>query len=247
MAAKKLEASRVTDPDPSEVSRAREVIDRLRKQYPNAKIALNFRNAYELLVATILSAQSTDRKINEITPALFEKYPDPRALAEAPLHDVEQLVRQAGFFRVKARYITAAAKTIVERFGGRVPDTMEELMELPGVARKTANIILANAFGKVEGIAVDTHVQRLARRLGFSRAKNPDAIEQDLMRLFPREDWYSLNYLLIEHGRAVCKAPVPKCDACVVADLCPSAFSFARPQATRGGSRSTSSSDAWRG
>lgn len=204
--------------------RMKEVIRRLEKEYPNARIALNFRNAYELLVATILSAQSTDKKVNEITPILFKKYPDARALASAPLKDIEKIIKPTGFFRQKAKYIQEAAKTIVEKFGGEVPDTMEELMQLPGVARKTANIVLGNAFGKVEGIAVDTHVKRLARLLGFTRNSDPDKIEQDLMKLTPKESWFKLNYLLIEHGRAVCQAKKPRCEICVLNDICPSAF-----------------------
>lgn len=201
-----------------------EVIRRLKQRFPDAKIALNFQNPYELLVATILSAQATDKKINEITPAFFAKYPNPESLASAPLADVEKMIKAAGFFRMKARNLVGSAKTIVENFGGKVPSSMEELMRLPGVARKTANIISANAFGIVEGIAVDTHVKRLAIRLGFSKEKNPDKIEQDLMSVTPQEEWYSLNYLLIELGRAVCKAPIPKCEICVLPDICPSAF-----------------------
>lgn len=209
-----------------EKERVMEIINRLKKEYPDARIALKFRNPYELLVATILSAQSTDKKVNEITPLLFEKYPDVYALASADIAEVEQIIKPTGFFRQKARYIVLAARQIVERFNGKVPDTMEELTSLPGVARKTANIILANAFGKVEGIAVDTHVKRLAGRLGLSAEKDPDKIERDLLDKIPGEYWYAVNYLLIEHGRAVCKAPKPRCDRCVLADLCPSAFTF---------------------
>lgn len=209
-----------------EKERVMEIIKRLQQEYPDAKIALKFNNAYELLVATILSAQSTDKKVNEITPELFKKYPDVYALASADIADVERIIKPTGFFRQKAKYIVNAARQIVERFDGRVPDTMEELTSLPGVARKTANIILANAFNKVEGIAVDTHVKRLANRLGLSSEKDPEKIERDLLAKIPRRYWYAVNYLLIEHGRAVCKAPRPKCDKCVLADLCPSAFTF---------------------
>lgn len=200
-----------------------EVIKRLEKEYSNARIALNFRNPYELLIATILSAQSTDKKVNEITPVLFEKYPDAKALANASSEEVEAIIKPTGFYRQKAKYIIEAAKTIVEKFKGQVPDNMEELMQLPGVARKTANIVLANAFGKVEGIAVDTHVKRLSKLLGFTKNSDPDKIEQDLMKLTPKESWFKLNYLLIDHGRAVCQANRPKCEICVLNDICPSA------------------------
>lgn len=210
----------------SEKERALEIIRRLKKEYPDAKIALNFSNAYELLVATILSAQATDKKVNEITPVLFKKYPDAESLAKADQKEVEEVIKPLGFYRQKAKYIISAAKVITEKFGGKVPDNMEDLMTLPGVARKTANIVIGNAYGKVEGIAVDTHVKRLAQRLGFTSNKDPDKIEMDLMQLIPKEHWFELNYLLIEHGRNVCKAQKPDCKSCAVKELCPSSVLF---------------------
>ncbi len=199
-----------------------EIIKRLEREYPHSRIALNFKNPYELLVATILSAQSTDKKVNEITPELFKKYPDAKALASASLEEIEKIIKPTGFYRQKSKYLLMTAKTISEKFGGKVPDTMEELLQLPGVARKTANIVLGNAFGKVEGIAVDTHVKRLSRLLGFTKNSDPEKIEQDLMKVTPRENWFKLNYLLIDHGRAVCQANRPRCEICVLNDLCPS-------------------------
>lgn len=201
----------------------KEIIKRLEQEYPDSRISLNFRNAYELLVVTILSAQSTDKKVNEISPVLFEKYKDALALARASLEDIETIIKPTGFFRQKSKYISGVAKMISERFGGNVPDTMEELMQLPGVARKTANIVLGNAFGKVEGIAVDTHVKRLSKLLGFTKNSDPDKIEQDLMKVTPKESWFKLSYLLIDHGREVCQANRPKCEICILKDICPSA------------------------
>lgn len=203
-----------------------EVIKRLKKEYPEARTALNFENPYQLLLATILSARSTDKKVNQITPQLFRNFPDVYSLAEADINRVEEIIRPTGFFRQKSKFIVNAAKMIVRKFNGKVPDNMKDLTELPGVARKTANIVLANAFNKVEGIAVDTHVKRLTTRLGFTKNKNPDKIEKDLLKITPKKDWYSLNYLLIEHGRAVCKSRNPKCKSCILNDICPSAFSF---------------------
>jgi endonuclease III len=203
-----------------------EIIHRLRSAYPHAHIVLTYRTPWELLVATILSAQSTDKKINEITPGLFAKYPDVKAFAEADQADLEQDVRQSGFFRMKSRHIIGAAREILTRFGGEVPCTMEEMITLPGVARKTANVVLGNACGVVVGIAVDTHDFRLAHRLGWTKKDDPDKVEQDLLALIPADLWYLINYTLIDHGRAVCVARWPKCDVCVVNDLCPSAFKF---------------------
>jgi endonuclease III len=203
--------------------RSREIIRRLKKEYPGRGTALNYSNPLELLVATVLSAQSTDRQINKITPALFKKYPAARDYAGAEPEELEADIRSSGFYRNKAKNIRAAARKIVEEFGGEVPRTMEKLLTLPGVARKTANIVLNDGFGVVAGIAVDTHVKRLAGRLGLSEETNPDRIERDLMSLISEKDWGRVNYLLISHGRAVCRARQPLCGECVLAPLCPSA------------------------
>lgn len=197
---------------------------RLEEIYGDPRPALHYRDAYELLVAVILSAQTTDGGVNKATPALFAHYPDPAALAAADQTDVEELVHSLGFYRQKARNIIAAARLIVAEYGGRVPDTMEDLVRLPGVARKTANIVLGNAFDTVVGIAVDTHVLRLAHRFGLSAETNPDKVERDLIELFPQEWWHRVNYDLISHGRAVCDAKRPACGACFLSDICPSAF-----------------------
>jgi endonuclease-3 len=199
------------------------VLHRLLAAYPGAHCALDFRNPYQLLVATILSAQCTDKRVNMVTPALFKKYPAPRALARAKLEDVEDLIRSTGFFRNKAKSLVGMAGAVVDRHGGEIPDTMDALTALPGVGRKTANVILGNAFEKNEGIVVDTHVTRLAERLGLATANDAVKIERALMPLFPRQRWTMLSHLLIEHGRQVCLARKPKCGECVLADICPSA------------------------
>ncbi|MDZ4167590.1 MAG: endonuclease III [Coriobacteriia bacterium] len=204
--------------------RAAEIDARLNKLYPAARIALGYESEFQLLVAVILSAQTTDVGVNKVTPVLFERFPTPEALAAADPAEVEEIVHPTGFFRNKTKNIMGAAQRIVAEYDGRVPDTMEDLLTLPGVARKTANIVLYNAFGKAEGVAVDTHVFRLARRLGFSAHEDTGKVERDLMALFPREEWGALTYRLIEHGRAICDAKRPICGQCVVADLCPSAY-----------------------
>lgn len=196
---------------------------RLRAEYPDARCELEFENAFQLAVATILSAQTTDVRVNAVTPALFARYSSARDLAEADLAEVEELVRTTGFFRNKARNIVGFARGVVERHKGRVPRTMEELVALPGIGRKTANVVLGNAFGVNEGIVVDTHVKRLAKLLGLTRNTDPVKVERDLMPLFPREDWTMLAHLLIWHGRRVCVARRPRCESCVLADACPSA------------------------
>jgi endonuclease-3 len=203
--------------------RAAEIHRRLLALYPDAACALAHRNAFELLVATILSAQCTDARVNIVTPSLFKKFPSPRAFAKAPLADIEASIRSTGFFRNKARSIQGASRLLLERFGGQVPDTMEQLLELPGVARKTANVVLGNAFGKNEGMVVDTHIGRLAYRMGFTKHVAPPKIEQDLMSIFPRESWTMLAHLLIFHGRRVCAARKPQCGSCMLADVCPRA------------------------
>ena len=184
--------------------RAPEIIRILSEAYPDAKVALHFSNPLEMLVATILSAQCTDEKVNEVTATLFEKYRTAEDYLKVPEDELKADIKPTGFFNQKATSIREACRRIVEVYGGQVPDTMEDLITLRGVARKTANIVLGNAFGKVEGIAVDTHVKRLANRLGFSQESDPDKIEQDLMRLIPRERWFDFTYVLIDHGRAVC-------------------------------------------
>ena len=202
--------------------RAPEVIRRLGSAYPDAKVALNFTNPLECLVATILSAQSTDEKVNEVTATLFTKYRRAEDYLAVPEDELKADIRSTGFFNQKATSIRAACQRIVEVYGGEVPGTMEDLLTLRGVARKTANIVLGNSFGVVEGIAVDTHVKRLANRIGFSGESDPVKIEQDLMRLIPREQWFSFTYVLIDHGRAICHAKKPRCTECPIEPLCPS-------------------------
>lgn len=204
--------------------RARIVMDRLAKEFPNAHIALDFDTPWHLLVAVILSAQTTDVGVNKVTPVLFERYPKPEDLASAEVEDVEAIVKPTGFYHNKTKHIMAAARMVATEFGGKVPDTMEGLMSLPGVARKTANIVIANAYGKTEGIAVDTHVFRLSHRLDLSQEKDPDKVERDLMELWPRDEWFHVNYRFIDHGRGVCTAKRPICGICVLNDVCPSAF-----------------------
>lgn len=214
---------RLTRDDPIE-ARAPEIIRILSETYPDAHVALNFSNALEMLVATILSAQCTDEKVNEVTATLFRKYRTPEDYLRVPEDELKADIKPTGFFNQKATSIRAACRRIVEEYAGRVPDTMEDLVTLRGVARKTANIVLGNAFEKVEGIAVDTHVKRLANRLGFSGHSDPDKIEQDLMRPIPRERWFDFTYVLIDHGRTVCLARRPRCEACPVNHLCPASL-----------------------
>jgi endonuclease-3 len=202
--------------------RAPEVIRRLEAAYPDAKVALNFSNPLECLVATILSAQCTDEKVNEVTATLFKKYRTAEDYLAVPEDELKADIKPTGFFNQKATSIRAACQRIVEVYGGEVPGTMEDLLTLRGVARKTANIVLGNSFGIVEGIAVDTHVKRLANRIGFSNESDPAKIEQDLMRLIPREKWFSFTYVLIDHGRALCHAKKPRCTECPIEPLCPS-------------------------
>lgn len=202
--------------------RAPWILDRLAVEHDDAEIALDYDTVFQLLVVTILSAQSTDVKVNEISPALFERFPDAFAMAEATRGELEHLVGQLGLFRQKAKNIQATARMLVTEHDGRVPADMDALTALPGVARKTANVVLANGFGQFDGVVVDTHVKRLARRLRFTRETTPTRIERDLMRLFPRERWLDVSDLLIFHGRRVCSARNRHCAACVVAPLCPS-------------------------
>jgi endonuclease-3 len=201
---------------------APEILTRLRAAYPDARCALDHRGAFQLLCATILSAQCTDVRVNLVTPVLFGRYPTPEALARAKQADVEEIIRSTGFFRNKARSLIGMAQALVADFGGEVPRTMEQLRSLPGVGRKTANVILGNAYGINEGITVDTHVTRLSRLLGLTRHADPVKIEQDLMALFPQDQWALLSHLLIFHGRQICVARRPRCQDCVLSDLCPS-------------------------
>lgn len=204
--------------------RVPEIVRILSETYPDAKVALNFSNALEMLVATILSAQCTDEKVNEVTATLFQKYRTAEDYLRVPEEELKADIKPTGFFNQKAISIREACRRIVEAYGGEVPSTMEDLITLRGVARKTANIVLGNSFGIVEGVAVDTHVKRLANRLGFSEQADTDKIEQDLMRLIPRERWFDFTYVLIDHGRAICIARKPKCDECPVNHLCPSSL-----------------------
>jgi endonuclease-3 len=207
-------------------TRLLKIIELLEKEHTNAKIALNSSNPLELLVATMLSAQSTDETINKVTKTLFKKYTKPEDYVNAKLTELEQDIRSTGFYHNKAKNLQNATKMLVEKYNSKVPKTMEELVNLPGVARKTANIVLTNAFGVVAGVAVDTHVRRLAQRLGLSENKDPDKIEQDLMSIAPKDKWMRLTDLLIFHGRQVCTAKKPNCAGCVLNKICPSAFTF---------------------
>lgn len=198
------------------------IISILSKQYPRAKTALNFKTPLDMVVATILSAQCTDKRVNIVTEKLFKKYRTAKDYAKAKRNVFEREIRSTGFFRNKAKSIINMAKMLVSDFGGKVPGSMAQLVTLPGVARKTANVVLNNAFHKSEGIAVDTHVRRLSQRLGLSRTDDPVKIEQDLMGLVPRKYWGKITYYLVDHGRAICKAPRPLCPECVIAKLCPS-------------------------
>jgi endonuclease-3 len=204
--------------------RAPQIVERLSAAYPDAHVALEFSNALECLVATILSAQCTDERVNMVTRTLFPKYRTPQDYVNVPESELAADIRPTGFFNQKTKSIRGACARIVDAYDGVVPDTMEEILTLPGVARKTANIVLGNAYGVVDGIAVDTHVRRLANRLGFSQEKDPDKIEQDLMRAIPRPRWFDFTYVLIDHGRAICVARTPRCGDCAVNDLCPSSL-----------------------
>ncbi len=204
-------------------ARAGAVLEILQRTWPKATCELDFENAYQLTAATILSAQSTDKRVNMVTPALFKRYPTPAKLARADLGALEKLVHSTGFFRQKAKSLVRMAQTVVSEFGGEIPRTMEEMVRLPGVARKTANVVLGSAYGIPSGVVVDTHVTRVAARLGLTRETDPVKIERDLMELAPRERWIDLGHQLIWHGRRICHARKPECDACPLAPVCPSA------------------------
>ncbi len=207
-------------------TRALKIIELLEKEHSDAKIALHYSNPLELLVATMLSAQSTDETINKVIKTLFKKYKNPEDYANADLKELEQDIRSTGFYHNKAKNLKNSAKMLVEKYNSKVPKTMEELVKLPGVARKTANIVLNNAYGVVAGVAVDTHVRRLAQRLGLTENSDPNKIEKDLMSIVPKDKWMRVTDLLIFHGRRVCTAKKPNCAGCVLNKICPSAFTF---------------------
>jgi endonuclease-3 len=213
-----------TETELDKKTRLLKIIELLEKEYPKTKIALHYSSPLEILVATILSAQCTDKRVNLVTPSLFKKYKTAKDYANADLPELEQDIRSTGFYRNKAKNIKNAGRMIVERFDSQVPQTMEEILMLPGVARKTANIVLSNAYGVIVGIAVDTHVRRLSKRLGLTENTNPDKIEKDLIQIVPKSHWKNITNLLISHGRAVCDARKPKCGICCLNKICPSAF-----------------------
>jgi endonuclease-3 len=203
-------------------ARAIEVFARLKRAYPDAHVELDYETPLQLLMATILSAQCTDKRVNMVTPSLFKRFPTAQALADARQEELEEMIKSTGFFRNKAKSLIGLGKALVERHGGAVPDSMETLVKLPGVGRKTANVILGNAFGKNEGVVVDTHVGRLSLRLGLTRETDPVKVERELMPLVPREDWTMLAHVLVFHGRRICYARTPKCEICVLSEICPS-------------------------
>jgi endonuclease-3 len=211
----------VVETEEQRAARAREIMSRLRQMYPDARCSLNFSTPHELLVATVLSAQCTDERVNQVTATLFNKYRSPAEFADADLAELEQDIKSTGFYRNKAKLVRDGARMIVERFHGEVPRTMAELTTIPGAARKTANVVLGNAYGVVDGVVVDTHVGRVSRRLGLTSAEDPVKVEQDLMRLLPQKDWLDFSHCVIYHGRAFCQARRPLCEQCALLDLCP--------------------------
>lgn len=223
-AVKKVSAKKAAARIDADRERALAIHDRLKSAIPEPKCELDFRTPWELLIATILSAQSTDKGVNKVTPALFARYPGPEQLGDASQEDVEVLVKSTGFFRNKAKAIREASRIVSERFGGEVPRTIKELVTLPGVARKTANVVLGSAFGLAEGIPIDTHAGRVARRLGLTDEENPVKVESVLCALYPNDDWIGVGHRYVLHGRYICLARAPKCGACPVNELCPSAL-----------------------
>ncbi|MBD2281596.1 MULTISPECIES: endonuclease III [Nostocales] len=217
----------------TEKQRALEILSRIQHLYPDATCSLDYATPVQLLVATILSAQCTDERVNKVTPGLFGKFPDAESLANADLTELEELVRSTGFYRNKAKNIQGACRMIVQDFNSVVPNKMEDLLKLPGVARKTANVVLAHAYGINAGVTVDTHVKRLSQRLGLTKNTEPVGIEKDLMKLLPQPDWENWSIRLIYHGRAVCKARSPSCDICKLIDLCDMNLSEAKSQKTK--------------
>src|SRR5689334_17461558 len=204
--------------------RAREIYDRLIAHYPDAHCALDFKSPFQLLIATILSAQCTDKRVNMVTPALFKRYRTPAALAAAKPEELEELIKSTGFFRNKTKSLIGMSTAVAEQHGGTIPNELDALVKLPGVGRKTANVVLGNAYDKNEGVVVDTHVGRVSHRLGLTKETDPVKIEQDLIPLFPRDNWTMLAHLFIEHGRQICDARRPKCEVCPLNDLCPSSL-----------------------
>jgi len=202
--------------------RAKKIIQILKKEYPKARTALRYKNAYQLIAATILSAQCTDVRVNAVTPKLFKKYPNIKALAKARTNELERIIHSTGFFKSKAKRLKGMAQTVIREFNGKIPNTMEGLVKLPGVGRKTANVVLHAAFGKSQGIVVDTHVIRVSNKLGLTKNKNPEKIEEDLMKLFKKKDWKIISTALILHGRKICIARKPKCEICKLNKICPS-------------------------
>ncbi|WP_432735807.1 endonuclease III [Maridesulfovibrio sp. FT414] len=208
-------------PDKKTLQRAKDIYARLITRYPDPAPELDWKNAWELLVATVLAAQCTDVRVNKVTPELFNRWPGPEAMSRAEVSDIEEVIRSTGLFRNKAKNLKAAAELVMGEFGGELPRTMQEMTRLPGVARKTANIVLSNAMDVHEGVAVDTHVKRLSFRMGFTTSTNPDVIEKDLMPLFEQQNWGTANHLLVLYGREICSARSPKCDICQLNDICP--------------------------
>ncbi len=223
----------------TEQEQVTELMSRLRQAYPDAKCSLDFTNPLELLVATILAAQCTDERVNQVTATLFKKYRTAQDYAAASLQQLEQDLRQINFYRTKAKHIRETCAILAARYGGQVPQTMQELSALPGVARKTANVVLGNAFGLVQGVIVDTHVNRISLRLGLTSSDDPVRAEQELMKRLPRQDWLDFTHLLIYHGRAVCQARKPLCQQCMLVDLCPTGYAIVFPAAAAGGTASS--------
>jgi len=211
-------------PRPDAKARASVIYDRLIAAYPNAHCALDFSTPFQLIIATILSAQCTDKRVNMVTPALFKRYPTPESLANANVEELEEMIKSTGFFRNKSKSLIGMAAAVAAAHGGVIPSEMDSLVTLPGVGRKTANVVLGNAFDKNEGVVVDTHVGRVSKRLGLTKQTDPVKVEQDLMKLFPRENWTLLSHLFIEHGRQICDARRPKCEVCFLNDICPSSL-----------------------
>jgi len=215
-----------TETELNKKTKVLKIIELLEKEYPKAKTALHYTSPLEILIATILSAQCTDKRVNIVTKSLFKKYKTAEDYANADLEELEQDIRSTGFYRNKAKNIKNAGRLLVENYDSKVPNTMDEIIKLPGVARKTANIVLSNAYGVIEGIAVDTHVRRLSKRLGLTENTDPNKIEADLMKIVPKSHWKRITDLLIFHGRNVCMARKPKCNICSLNKICPSAFKF---------------------
>ncbi|MFN0157032.1 MAG: endonuclease III [Bacteroidota bacterium] len=206
--------------------RAVSILKHLKKEFPQPKTALLHENPFQLVIATILSAQCTDERVNMVTPGLFKKYPTPKYFAGSNQEELERDIHSTGFFRMKAKNIIGCSKALLEKYGGKVPQTIEEMVELPGVGRKTANVVLGQAYGIVSGVVVDTHVHRVSQRLGLTVVDTAEKIEEDLMKIYPKKEWIDLGTVLILHGRKTCNARSPKCEVCVLVDLCPSATNF---------------------